>query len=252
MRINIDPTLIASANEILIGTDTVFTITSIFDQSFGGNSFSNIFGSITTTGSFDFATSQNNVDLDFRQILEAGQLEIIDEEHYDMNFSLNITNSASYTGTDYQLFLDIDGLNSGTIVNELVSGTTTYNVTVPVSIHRGNDIRIREFVPDATTINAITTSWSAGSSWAVDEATVSGLQTAKVTLVPTTPSASQSVTHNLNNNYLTVWVVYNGRTASPRQEVINTFTIASNDTIDVTGLATDADIVSYTFLIQGF
>ena len=150
-------------------------------------------------------------------------------------------------------YSDIDGLNSGTIVNELVSGTTTYNVTVPASIHRGNDIRIREFVPDAPTINAITTSWSAGSSWAVDEAAISGLQTSKVTLDPSAVTAgAASVTHNLNNRYLTVWVVYNGRTAFSRQQVISSFNIASNDTIDVTGLATDADIVSYTFLIQGF
>ena len=195
----------------------------------------------------------NGTSYNISAFVDAGTLEIIDEEHYDMNFSLNITNSASFSGTGYQLFLDIDGLNSGTIVNELVSGTTTYNVTVPASIHRGNDIRIREFVPDAPTINAITTSWSAGSSWAVDEAAISGLQTSKVTLDPSAVTAgAASVTHNLNNRYLTVWVVYNGRTAFSRQQVISSFNIASNDTIDVTGLATDADIVSYTFLIQGF
>ena len=195
----------------------------------------------------------NGTSYNISAFVDAGTLEIIDEEHYDMNFSLNITNSASFSGTGYQLFLDIDGLNSGTIVNELVSGTTTYNVTVPASIHRGNDIRIREFVPDAPTINAITTSWSAGSSWAVDEAAISGLQTSKVTLDPSAVTAgAASVTHNLNNRYLTVWVVYNGRTEFSRQQVISSFNIASNDTIDVTGLATDADIVSYTFLIQGF
>ena len=237
-----------TGNELIrLGTDTILNVVGINTQVSGSTL---IIYTVEELGSFDFNTSQTLPAINYGP--EVGTLEIIDEQHYDHNFDITVQNNAAYTGGGYRLFLDIDGVEAGLITDQFVSGTTQYTVTIPTSIHRGNDLRIREFVPDATAINAIVTNWAAGSSWAVDEANVSGLQTAKVTIpISSVSSGVASITHNLNNNYLTVWEVRNGITANTRQVVNSTFTITNLNTIEVSNIATSG-ASSITFLIQGF